>query len=75
MPTIRVEMFEGRTPEQKRALAKELTEGCVRALGVSPEAVDVLIFDVPKQHWSSAGVLWSEKGAAPKPAASKPAGA
>jgi len=68
MPTIRVEMFEGRTPEQKRALAKELTDGCMRALGVSADAVDVLIFDVPKQHWASGGVLWSEKGAGSKPA-------
>ena len=26
MPTIRVELFEGRTPQQKAELAKELTE-------------------------------------------------
>ena len=35
MPTLRVELFEGRTPEQKRALAKELTDACVRVLGGS----------------------------------------
>ena len=28
MPTIRVELFEGRTPQQKAALAKELTDAC-----------------------------------------------
>ena len=61
MPTIRVDMFEGRTHEQKRALAKELTDACVRAIGVSPESVDILFFDIPKQHWASGGKLWSDK--------------
>ena len=69
MPTIRVEMFEGRTAEQKRALAKELTDACVRALGGSPDSVDVVMFDIKKQDWATAGVLWSDKGAA-KPAGS-----
>jgi 4-oxalocrotonate tautomerase len=69
MPTIRIDMFEGRTPEQKRALVKEITEGCVRAIGVSPDSVDILIFDVKKQDWATGGVLWSDKAAA-KPAGS-----
>ena len=33
MPIIHVEMFEGRTTDQRRKLAKELTEGTCRALG------------------------------------------
>ena len=33
MPMINVQMFEGRTTEQRRKLAKELTEGTCRALG------------------------------------------
>ena len=36
MPMINVQMFEGRTLEQRRKLAKELTEGTCRALGCSP---------------------------------------
>ena len=67
MPTLRVDMFEGRTHEQKRALAKELTDACVRAIGVSPESVDILFFDIPKQHWASGGKLWSDKLAAAAP--------
>lgn len=67
MPAIRVEMFEGRTPEQKRLLAKELTEATVRALGVPADSVDILMFDVPRHDWATAGVLWSErKPSAPK---------
>jgi 4-oxalocrotonate tautomerase len=62
MPTLRVELFEGRTPQQKAELAKELTDACVRVLGGSPDAVDILFFDVAKQDWSTGGVMWSEKG-------------
>lgn len=67
MPTLRVEMFEGRTPEQKRALVKELTDACVRALGGSADAVDVVIYDVKRSDWATGGVLWSDKASAPKP--------
>ena len=69
MPTIRVEMFEGRTPEQKRALAAALTEACVRTLGTSPDSVDILLFDIARQHWATGGTLWSDKAEA-RPAGS-----
>lgn len=61
MPTIRVELFEGRTPEQKKEFVQAITEATVKSLGTSPEAVDVILFDIKKSDWASAGVLWSEK--------------
>ncbi|MEK9950590.1 MAG: 4-oxalocrotonate tautomerase [Curvibacter sp.] len=61
MPTIRVEMFEGRTPEQKREFVTAITEATVQTLGSSPEAVDVIITDIKKSDWATGGVLWSEK--------------
>ena len=61
MPTIRVEMFEGRTPEQKKEFVTALTEATVKTLGTSPEAVDVILFDIKKTEWATGGVLWSEK--------------
>lgn len=69
MPTIRVELFAGRTLDQKRALAQALTEATVRTLGGSPDAVDVIFTDVQKQDWATGGQLWSDKAApqAPKP--------
>ena len=33
MPTIRVELMEGRTPEQKKSLVKALTQAVVETLG------------------------------------------
>jgi 4-oxalocrotonate tautomerase len=61
MPTIRVEMLEGRTPEQKTALVKALTQTVVDSLGSKPESVDILLYDIARQDWATGGVQWSEK--------------
>jgi 4-oxalocrotonate tautomerase len=61
MPTLRVELFEGRTPEQKQNLVKALTQACVEALGSQPESVDILLFDVKPSDWATGGELWSDK--------------
>ena len=61
MPTIRVDMFEGRTPEQKRDFVKALTEAAVKKLGSSPDSVDVILTDIKKSDWATAGQLWSDK--------------
>jgi len=60
MPTIRVEMFEGRTPEQKQAFVKAITEATVSTLGGSPDMVNVVMFDVSRSDWATGGVLWSD---------------
>lgn len=67
MPTIRVELFEGRTIEQKRALAAALTEATVRTLGGSADSVDILFFDMARENWATAGTLWSDRASAPPP--------
>jgi 4-oxalocrotonate tautomerase len=68
MPLIRVELFEGRTIDQKRALAQALTEATVKTLACAPGAVDIMFFDVPRSDWATGGELWSDKApAAPKP--------
>lgn len=61
MPTIRVELLEGRTPEQKTALVKALTQAVVESLGSKPDSVDVVLFDIPRQNWATGGVQWSKK--------------
>ena len=65
MPTIRVELFEGRTPEQKAALAREITDACVRVLGGSAGGVDVVFHDIRRHDWATGGVLWSDQPPAP----------
>jgi 4-oxalocrotonate tautomerase len=60
MPTIHVELFEGRSVDLKRALAQELTTACVRVLGGSAAGVDVIFSEVARHDWATGGVLWSE---------------
>jgi 4-oxalocrotonate tautomerase len=61
MPTINVQMFEGRTPEQKRAFVQAVTKATCESLGCKPEAVDIIIQDVKKEDWATGGKLWSEQ--------------
>ncbi len=61
MPLITVQLFEGRSVEQKREYAKALTEASVRVLGIDPGAVDVIFSDVKRSDWATGGVLWSDK--------------
>jgi 4-oxalocrotonate tautomerase len=61
MPTIRVEMLEGRTPEQKKEFVKAVTEVAVKTLGAKPEVVTVVLCDVKRSDWAVAGVLMSDK--------------
>lgn len=61
MPTLRVELFEGRTEQQKADLAAKLTTACVDVLGGGPESVDVIFVDIARRDWATGGVLWSQK--------------
>ena len=61
MPTLRVELMEGRTVEQKRELTAKLTQACVDVLKCSPQAVDILFYDIKKHDWATGGELWSDK--------------
>ena len=60
MPTIHVEMFEGRTLDQRRKLVKELTDGTCKALGVQPDSVQIILTDIKKENWAEAGKLFSD---------------
>lgn len=60
MPTYHVELFEGRSVDQKRKLAEEITRVTVEVLGTSPEAVEIIFTDVKRENWATGGKLWSD---------------
>ena len=60
MPVIRVEMFK-RTQEQKRYLARELTEAFIRTCGGNKEAIKILITEVDENNWASGGIIIADK--------------
>jgi len=60
MPVVIVEMWEGRTLEQKRQLARDLTEAFVK-IGTPAEAVHIILKEHPKSCWAQGGKLASER--------------
>ena len=46
MPNITVELFSGRTLEQKRAFVAEVTDSTVRILKVKPESVRIRLVEM-----------------------------
>lgn len=61
MPILRVEMFKGRTTEQKRALARELTDAFVKVTNSKPESIWIVFQDVGKEDWAAGGALMADK--------------
>ena len=61
MPVIRVELFDGRSVEQKRALAEALTRETARIAKCDPGSVHVVFQDVRKEDWAVGGQLSSDK--------------
>lgn len=57
MPMVQIEIIEGRTADQKRAMAKEVTDAIVRSLGVKPDAVRIIIRDMKKENFAVGGKL------------------
>ena len=61
MPLLHLEMLPGRTVEQKRAFAQEVTRVATETLNCPPESVDVIITEVSREHWAKAGKLIVDK--------------
>ena len=60
MPVITVDMFEGRTIEQKRALAEAFTMSFCEIAKAAPEAVEIIFNEIPRENWAHAGKLASD---------------
>jgi len=57
MPVVTVELWEGRTVEQKRKLVRAITDAMVEHAEANPDALHVIIHEIPRENWSRAGVL------------------
>ncbi len=61
MPIVQIEMFEGRTLEQKREMVKEVTQALVRTVKCPPEAVTIVIREMNKEDFAEVGLLYCDK--------------
>ncbi len=55
MPVVKIDMWEGRTKEQKEKLIKSVTKAIADTLGIPKEHITVIINDVPKTNWGLKG--------------------
>ena len=69
MPNITIEIFKGRTLDQRRELVSGITEAAVSALGIKPEGVRITFFEIERTDLARGGVLFSDMDTAPVAAA------
>ena len=60
MPLITVKIIEGRTLEQKRGIAKDVTEAIVKNIGCPASAVNIDIVEMKPQNFSVGGIPWCD---------------
>ncbi len=63
MPLIQVNMLSGRTPEQKAALLRAITEAVHTSIGSPIASIRVWIHEFPAENFIAAGELATERAA------------
>jgi len=58
MPLVTIKIIEGRTIEQKRAMAKDVTEAIAKNIGCPPSAVHIDIVDLKRENLAEGGKLF-----------------
>ena len=61
MPVITIQMAEGRTIEQKRAVATEITKTIEGAFAVDPSAIIILFQELPRENIAKGGEILSDE--------------
>ena len=61
MPLVQITMFAGRTADQKRKLAKRITDALVEEAGARREVIVVAFHEVSKESYASGGELMIDK--------------
>ncbi|AEU41205.1 4-oxalocrotonate tautomerase, Xylose transport system permease protein xylH [Lactococcus cremoris subsp. cremoris A76] len=61
MPYVHVELFEGRTVEQKAAIAKEITETISKHAGAPTSGIHVIFYDLPEGMLYQGGEMKKKK--------------
>jgi 4-oxalocrotonate tautomerase len=62
MPIVQITMLQGRTADQKRKIAKRITEALAEEAGARREAIIVTFQEVSKESYASGGELMIDKG-------------
>jgi 4-oxalocrotonate tautomerase len=74
MPVVTVQLWTGRTIDQKRALVRAITDAMVEHAGARPDALHVVLDEVAPENWGLGGVIGPDRTDVPSapPARSGP---
>ena len=61
MPIVKIELYAGRTKEQKAELAKAITDAVVDIAKTTADDTIVIFTDVERENWAKGGILSSER--------------
>lgn len=61
MPLVHIELIEGRSQEQLKALCADVTAAVVKNTGAPAEHVHVVLSEMRKDRYSVGGVLKSDE--------------
>ena len=61
MPLVQITMLAGRTADQKRKIAKRMTDVMVEEAGAKREAIVVTFVEVSRESYASGGELMADK--------------
>ena len=57
MPIVTIELIEGRTVDQKREMAKKITDVIKEVAKVKEDAVEIIFHDMRKENFAKSGKL------------------
>jgi 4-oxalocrotonate tautomerase len=57
MPVVTIEWYAGRSPEQKKEIAEQVTAAISEVGGAPPEEVWIKFVDLPKSEWAIGGQM------------------
>ena len=55
MPIVTIEMWKGKTEQEKEKLIKNVTKTIAESLNIKEEWVHVIIHEPPKENWGIGG--------------------
>ncbi|MEA2036460.1 MAG: 2-hydroxymuconate tautomerase [Nanoarchaeota archaeon] len=61
MPVVKIDLWSGRSEEQKEKIIKKVTDAIVESVECPKEAVTAVIDEILKENWGSAGEQHSKK--------------
>jgi len=61
MPFIQINILEGRTPEKKERLIREVTDLVAEVLEAPTQSIRVMINELAPEHWGIAGESVAKK--------------